>query len=102
MMKKHALLATVLALGLMGVNTATSAATDTKQLAEKVRKDMETQLKREDPEMASVKFLSMELTPTGEHKYRGTLLAQDGKDLEKVLVDVVEEDADNFTWTIVE
>jgi hypothetical protein len=102
MMKRHALLATMLTLGLIGVNTTTHAATDTKVLAEKVRKDMETQLKREDPEMASVKFLSMELTPTGDHKYRGTLLAQDGKDLEKVIVDVEEEDADNFSWTIVE
>ena len=101
-MKKSLLLSTVLALGLLGVNTATYGATDTKVLAEKVRKDMETQLKREDPEMASVKFLSMELTPTGEHKYRGTLLAQDGRDLEKVLVDVEEEDAENFSWTIVE
>ena len=102
MMKKNALLAAVLTLGLIGVNTATCAATDSKVLAEKVRKDMETQLKQADPEMASVKFLSMELTPAGDHKYRGTLLAQDGKDLERVIVDVVEEDADNFSWTIVE
>ena len=101
-MKKYAVLATVLALGLVGFNSALYAATDTKVLAEKVRKDMETQLKREDPEMASVKFMSMELTPTGDHKYRGTLLAMDGKDVETVLVDVVEEDAENFSWTIVE
>lgn len=101
-MKKHSLLAAVLVFGVVGFSTALYAATDTKVLAEKVRKDMEIQLKREDPEMASVKFVSMVLTPTGDHKYRGTLLALDGSESEKVLVDVVEEEGENFSWTIVE
>ena len=101
-MKRNAMLAAALTLGLTCFSLSTQAETDTQKLAERVRKDMEIQLKREDPEMASVKFVSMELTPTGDNKYRGTLLAQDGRDLEKVIVDVEEEDADNFSWTIVE
>ena len=37
--------------------------------------------------MASVKFVSMELTPTGDNKYRGTLQALDDQETEQVLVD---------------
>ena len=100
-MKRNAMLAAALTLGLTCFSLSTQAETDTQKLAERVRKDMEIQLKREDPEMASVKFVSMELTPTGDNKYRGTLQALDDQETEQVLVDV-EVEGDDFPWTIVE